>query len=266
MSTSDQRRSDPLRSDTARGEDRSPDAVLAAARQAIDQVMARTSGGPAGGSRNGSSGGASGGSGDHGAPLPGGLAGVWRGAERAPVPAEPPDPAAPVGAAAEDGPAAPAGAVSPDDPEYTKAKKRALNMLAARDHATAELRSKLVRKEHPEDVVDTLLDRLTASGLLDDEQFAAGFVRARRESRALSVRALRQELMKKGISESIAQRALEDIDDEFDLAYGVALKKARSTTHLPHDTRLRRTLGMLARRGFPQSVCMAAARRALEDA
>lgn len=255
-------------SDAHRREDRSPDAVLAAARQAIDQVMARTSGRPAGGSGDGSGGGALGDSGDRGspeggAPLPGGLAGVWRGAERSPATAAPADAG---GTADEDGSAASAGAVSPDDPEYMRAKKRALNMLAARDHATAELRSKLVRKEHPEDVVDTLLDRLTASGLLDDEQFAAGFVRARRESRALSVRALRQELTKKGIPESVSDRALEDIDDEFDLAYEVALKKARSTANLPHDTRLRRTLGMLARRGFPQSVCMAAARRALEDA
>ena len=73
-------------------------------------------------------------------------------------------------------------------------------------------------------------------------------------------------LTKKGIPESVSEHALEDIDDEFDLAYEVALKKTRSTANLPHDTRLRRTLGMLARRGFPQSVCMAAARRALEDA
>ncbi|WP_254668812.1 regulatory protein RecX [Brevibacterium sp. CS2] len=243
-------------SDAHRREDRSAEAVLAAARQAIDEVMARSSSGATGDS-------GAAGSPDGGAPLPGGLAGVWRGAERAPVPAEP---AAPAASDAEDESAALAGGVSADDPEYKRAKKRALNMLAARDHATEELRSKLLRKEHPEDVVDTLLDRLTASGLLDDEQFAAGFVRARRESRALSVRALRQELTKKGIPESVSEHALEDIDDEFDLAYEVALKKARSTANLPHDTRLRRTLGMLARRGFPQSVCMAAARRALEDA
>ncbi|MCK1801952.1 recombination regulator RecX [Brevibacterium sp. R8603A2] len=240
-------------SDAHRREDRSAEAVLAAARQAIDEVMARSSSGATGDS-------GAAGSPDGGAPLPGGLAGVWRGAEPAPVPA------APAASDAEDESAALAGGVSPDDPEYKRAKKRALNMLAARDHATEELRSKLLRKEHPEDVVDTLLDRLTASGLLDDEQFAAGFVRARRESRALSVRALRQELTKKGIPESVSEHALEDLDDEYDLAYEVALKKARSTANLPHDTRLRRTLGMLARRGFPQSVCMAAARRALEDA
>jgi len=240
-------------SDAHRREDRSPEAVLAAARQAIDEVMARSSSGATGDS-------GAAGSPDGGAPLPGRLAGVWRGAEPAPVPA------APAASDAEDESAALAGGGSPDDPEDKRAKKRALNMLAARDHATEELRSKLLRKEHPEDVVDTLLDRLTASGLLDDEQFAAGFVRARRESRALSVRALRQELTKKGIPESVSEHALEDLDDEYDLAYEVALKKARSTANLPHDTRLRRTLGMLARRGFPQSVCMAAARRALEDA
>lgn len=237
------------------GEDRSTAAVLADARRAIDAVMAGDS---APGDRGPDS------------AVSVGFADVWKGGRGRgdgtagqTVDGEP-SAAAGSGAAAE--PDALPGAVNSDDPEYMRAKKRALNMLAARDHAVAELRSKLLATDHPSDVVDVLLDRLSASGLLDDEAFAAGFVRARRESRALSVRALRLELARKGVPESAVAAAVDGIDDEFDLAYGVALKKARSTAGLPAETRLRRTLAMLARRGFPHSVSMAAARQALEEA
>lgn len=155
--------------------------------------------------------------------------------------------------------------ISPDDPEYRRAKKRALSMLAARDHAAAELRSKLLAKEHPEDVVDTLLARLAASHLLDDEKYAISYVRSQRAGRALSVSALRRQLAQKGVAEPAIEHAVEDLDDEFDIAYGIALKKARSTSSLPDETRLRRVLGMLARRGYPSAVAMAAAQQALED-
>lgn len=153
----------------------------------------------------------------------------------------------------------------PDDPEYKSAKKRAMNMLAARDHSSAELRTKLVDKAHPPEVVDALIAGLERSHLLDDAAFAQSFVRAKRAERALSKRALRRELDKKGVSATHAARALEQVDDEFDLAHEVALKKAASTARLPELTRKRRILGMLARRGFPQGICLKATDAALNE-
>ncbi len=153
-----------------------------------------------------------------------------------------------------------------DEGEYKKAKKRALNMLAMRDHASAELRDKLIAKEHPPAVVDVLIERLAASGLLDDSAFAAAYVRANRQRRALSKSALRRELGKKGIDADDVAAAVDPVADEHEVAFGVALKKARSTSGLPRETRERRILGMLARRGFPQGVCLDVTRRALDEA
>ncbi len=151
-----------------------------------------------------------------------------------------------------------------DDPEYKRAKKRALNMLAARDHSSSELREKLLGREHPEDIVDALIERLQSSKLLDDANFAHSFVRAKREQRKLSQSALRRELKKKGIDGPIADDALGEIDDEWDLAYAVAEKKAASTRDLPYETRQRRILSMLARRGFPSGLSFAVARQVLD--
>ena len=151
-----------------------------------------------------------------------------------------------------------------EDPEYKRAKKRALNMLAARDHSSAELRDKLLGREHPEHIVDALIERLQGSKLLDDANFAHSFVRAKREQRKLSQSALRRELKKKGIDGPIADDALGEIDDEWDLAYAVAEKKAASTRTLPYETRQRRILSMLARRGFPSGLSFAVTRQVLE--
>ena len=151
------------------------------------------------------------------------------------------------------------------DPEYLRAKKRALNMLGARDHSSAELKSKLLAREHPEEIVDELIGKLERSGLLNDAQYAQNFVRAKREERSLSKSALNRELNKKGIAQEAITQAVEPIADEHELAFGVAMKKARATIGLPRETRERRILGMLARRGFPAGICIDVTRRALDE-
>ena len=151
------------------------------------------------------------------------------------------------------------------DREYAGAKKRALNMLAARDHSRTELHDKLVAKEHPEAVVSALIDKLERSGLLNDAAFAQSYVRSHRDRRALSKSALRRELKKRGIDDELVAETLEPVVDEHEVAFGVAMKKARSTVGLPRETRERRILGMVARRGFPASVCVDVTRRALDE-
>ncbi|MYM19489.1 regulatory protein RecX [Brevibacterium sp. 5221] len=158
-----------------------------------------------------------------------------------------------------------ADAAGVDASEYARAKKRALNMLAARDHGSAELRDKLLAREHPPEVVECLLERLERSGLIDDEAFARAFVRANRERRALSKTALRRELSRKGLEAQTVAAAVDPVADEHEVAFGVAMKKARSTVGLPRETRERRILGMLARRGFPSGVCIDVTRRALDE-
>lgn len=152
-----------------------------------------------------------------------------------------------------------------DDPEYKKAKKRALNILSVRDHSVEELKKKLIAREHPEEAVELVLAKLQRAGLLNDEEYAQNFVRAQRERRKLSKSALKRELTKKGIADTHIRFALEHVEDEHELAFGVALKKARATVGLPRETRMRRILAMLARRGFPQSMSMDVTMRALDE-
>ena len=148
---------------------------------------------------------------------------------------------------------------------YSKAKKTAMNMLAMRDHASLELRDKLLKRDFLPEAVDELIAKLQKSSLLNDEEFAHRYVRAHRERRKLSQSALKRELSKRGISPELISGAVDEVDGEEDLARQVAEKKSASTRGLDYEVRQRRILGMLARRGFASSVCLKVTREVLSE-
>lgn len=149
-----------------------------------------------------------------------------------------------------------------DDQAFSEATKRAYAILALRDHSRMELRQKLVRKGFETHIVDRLLVSLEDAGLLDDARFAEQFVRSQREAKGKSLSAITRALRDKGVSDDDARTAVEELGDDFPLALAAARKKVAGTRGLAHEARLRRTLALLARRGFGGSV----ARRATEQA
>ena len=158
-----------------------------------------------------------------------------------------------------------AGAAEDDDQAFGEATKRAYAILALRDHSRTELRQKLIRKGCEEPIVDRLLVSLEEAGLLNDARFAEQFVRSQRDGRGKSLSAISRALRDKGVSDDDARDALDDLGDDFPLALAAARKKAAGTRGLAHEVRLRRTLGLLARRGFGGSVGRRAAEQALAE-
>jgi regulatory protein len=124
----------------------------------------------------------------------------------------------------------------------------ALDMLARRDHASGELRRKLLDKGYDPAAVEALLGRLRTEHLLDDARFVENFVdlRAARGQGPLRVQA---ELREIGVSPELVQGAVQ--------AYGqwlVQLRKARQKkfgASLPTDYADRqRQARFLGYRGF----------------
>lgn len=153
-----------------------------------------------------------------------------------------------------------------------KVRHRALLLLDHRARSRHELRERLVALELVPDnaIIDEVLDDLTRSKLIDDASFAEEWVRVRHERRGKSRRVLDKELRDKGVAQPLRQAALEQVDDEDEeaVARRLAEKKARSIKAVPadyaeRDKMLRRILGVLARRGFSQSMSMRIARAAL---
>ena len=60
-------------------------------------------------------------------------------------------------------------------------RKKALDLLAGREHSREELKQKLSQKDYAADEIDTLLDTLAKEDLQSDSRFVAAFVRSRVE-------------------------------------------------------------------------------------
>jgi regulatory protein len=143
---------------------------------------------------------------------------------------------------------------------------RALDMLARAPRSVRDLRRRLLLKGEPETEVDAVLERLTASGLLNDGAYARAFVRSKVSSHGFSRRRLQQELAKRGVARDIADDAVaevlhdENVDESANIER-VARKKLHALRGLDQATQRRRLFAYLARRGYDVEDVRAAMRR-----
>ena len=131
------------------------------------------------------------------------------------------------------------------------AYEAALDMLSDRDMTADALKKALMRRGFLEPVAEAVRDRLIENRLLDDQRFAQRYVELRKDS-AMGRYALSRKLRAKGIDEETAGNALEQIDDESQLAAATALAKklAKRYAALPGYEARSKLSQALARRGF----------------
>ena len=140
-----------------------------------------------------------------------------------------------------------------------QARALCLRLLTARARTRAELAGQLTKRGYPDDVSALVLDRLTAVGLVDDEDFAEQWVRSRRVNAGKGRRALASELRTKGIDDDVIAAALEDIDSDAERSRAEQLvadklRRERLSDDADDVKVTRRLVGMLARRGYGQSM------------
>ncbi|GLW55941.1 regulatory protein RecX [Kitasatospora phosalacinea] len=157
-------------------------------------------------------------------------------------------------------------AVEPEGDPAERARDVCLRLLTGAAKSRKQLADALRRKEIPEEVAEQVLDRLEEVGLIDDAAFAEAWVESRHAVRGLSRRALAQELRTKGVTGETAERALlqVDADDETEAARALVERKLRSTAGLERDVRIRRLVGVLARRGYAEGLAFRVVREALD--
>lgn len=162
----------------------------------------------------------------------------------------------------DDGPATPTDDRDPGE----VARGICLRALTGASKTRQQLAELLARREIPDAVAETVLDRFTEVGLIDDAAFAAAWVTSRQTGRGLARRALAQELRAKGVDGEVAAAAVAEIDpqDEWDAARRLVDRKARSMARLDRVTAERRLVGMLARNGYGGGLAAIVAREALD--
>lgn len=155
----------------------------------------------------------------------------------------------------------------PPDERRKKAKEICFDLLAARPRSTEELRQALKRKGFDEETTETLLGKLDTAGLINDAEFAEMWVRSRHANMGLARNALVAELKRKGIDGDIAVQAAEEVDREAEeqRARELVRKRMRSLGNVDEQTAIRRLLGFLARKGYPQGLAYTVIRDELRE-
>jgi regulatory protein len=142
-----------------------------------------------------------------------------------------------------------------------------LRLLTARARSRAELIGKMAKHGYPDEVAEAVLSRLVSVGLVDDEDFAAQWVRSRHMYSGKGKRALAAELRTKGVDAEVIAAALDGIDAgaERGRAEQLVERKLRREVLAEGDDPkvMRRLVGMLARRGYNQTMAVAVVTDAL---
>jgi regulatory protein len=149
-----------------------------------------------------------------------------------------------------------------------QARSLCLRLLTARARTRAELAGQLAKRGYPDDVSNRVLDRMADVGLIDDADFAEQWVRSRRENAGKGKRALAAELRTKGVDNDVITAALADIDAraERERAEQLVSDKLRRERLTDDDAKLaRRLVGMLARRGYTQTMAFDVVKVALAN-
>jgi regulatory protein len=128
-----------------------------------------------------------------------------------------------------------------------------LRALEMRSYARADLGRRLQRKGHPRPAVEAALDRAAGLGLLDDAAFARTYVETR-AARGRGPSRLTRDLMSMGVERASIDRALAaqwpEGSDNSSVPLALAQKRAAQLGSLPRQTKRRRLVAYLARRGF----------------
>ncbi|TDD74769.1 regulatory protein RecX [Actinomadura darangshiensis] len=140
-------------------------------------------------------------------------------------------------------------------------------MLSAAPRTRAQLADALRRRNIPDDVAERVLGRFTDVGLIDDEAFAQAWVQSRHTGRGLAKRALAAELRRRGVAGDTVNDAVETLDPAQEEATARALvtRKLRATQGADPAKRMRRLVGMLARKGYPPGLAYRVVKDALAE-
>jgi regulatory protein len=152
------------------------------------------------------------------------------------------------------------------DPE-DRARQLCLRLLTARPRTKAELAAAMQRRRVPAEAAEAILARFAEVGLIDDAAFARAWVESRHHGRGLARRALSAELKRRGVAGEDISAAVGALDpaDEIATARRLVAKGMAASRGRPLPVRVRRLVGLLARKGYPAPVAYRVVREALDQ-
>jgi regulatory protein len=129
----------------------------------------------------------------------------------------------------------------------------ALKMLGRRELSEAQLRQRLLRRQHDPDAIEAALTRLKSDRSLDDERVAGAIARSETNLKKRGRYRVTRQIEAAGIASSIAKRIVEetfaDIDGDALLAQALD-RRLRGRTSIADDREFQRLYRYLVAQGF----------------
>lgn len=147
--------------------------------------------------------------------------------------------------------------------EQKRTYAAALTFLGQRVRSRAEVEQRLQQREFTPEAIEQTMTRLQQEGYLDDATFGQQWVNNRQRFRPRSERALRYELRRKGMDNSVIDEVIQEAEiDEDAAAWAAIAPKVARWQGLERAQFIQKAGGFLARRGFGHEV----ARRVIDRA
>lgn len=135
-----------------------------------------------------------------------------------------------------------------------------LRLLSYHDQSEKELINKLVQKGHKRKYASDAADKLKDYGYINDERYAQNLAENLLERKGMSVRAIKNELMHKGVAKEIADNIAKNLD--FDpIPRIIDLLNTKYARNLNNEKGVKRTIAALQRLGYRWSDINSALRR-----
>ena len=152
--------------------------------------------------------------------------------------------------------------------QRNKAKNYALDFIGYRTRSIWEVRTRLKKRDHCQEVIDQVIKELIHSGLLDDLQFATRWAQGRMATKPLGEHLLRQELRLKGISDEIVEKTVAETFRQIsprELAVDMLQTRRKRYLELDRRKARQRMAAFLLRRGFSREVVWEAVDQVTND-
>jgi len=132
----------------------------------------------------------------------------------------------------------------------------AITFLSYRMRTKKEIYDYLLKKEVDEEQIPPIIEKLTNEKLIDDKQFADMFVLSRINTATKGPQLIKKELIDKGISESVASKAVQGFSYEaqYEKAAKWVEKKLNQNKKDSFRQRLNKLRANLMQKGFTQDV------------
>ena len=136
--------------------------------------------------------------------------------------------------------------------QYQNAYQKALHFLNFKLRTAKEVYEKLEKLEVSDEVINQVLQQLMDHSFVNDQFYAESYVRENFALQKKGPKAVAFELKKKGVNDSIIQRALAEFDEstQLDQALDIAQKYVDRQGNAPVKTVKQKVYGFLMQRGY----------------